>query len=123
MLYVQRLATAFFLQTAEASREFDRCFPGQRDRCSALLMWAEEEVEWFAERLDKQVFNSQSAISVVAACVAFLRRPTFQPGYKVLWIMSCVIPQRPFQRIYTCTATYSPIDCFSYIWKLFSETN
>ena len=37
-------------------------------------MWAEEEVEWFAERLDKQVFNSQSAISVVAACVAFLRR-------------------------------------------------
>ena len=91
MLYVQRLATAFFLQTAEASREFDRCFPGQRDRCSALLMWAEEEVEWFAERLDKQVFysiiiittiiildkqvfNSQSAISVVAACVAFLRR-------------------------------------------------
>ena len=91
MLYVQRLATAFFLQSAEASREFDRCFPGQRDRCSALLMWAEEEVEWFAERLDKQVFysiiiittiiildkqvfNSQSAISVVAACVAFLRR-------------------------------------------------
>ena len=90
VLYVQRLATAFFLQTAEASREFDRCFPGQRDRCSALLMWAEEEVEWFAERLDKQVinitiiliiivmnkqvFNSQSAISVVAACVAFLRR-------------------------------------------------
>ena len=74
VLYVQRLATAFFLQSAEASREFDRCFPGQRDRCSALLMWAEEEVEWFAERLDKQVFNSQSAISVVAACVAFLRR-------------------------------------------------
>ena len=57
VLYVQRLATAFFLQSAEASREFDRCFPGQRDRCSALLMWAEEEVEWFAERLDKQVFN------------------------------------------------------------------
>ena len=92
VLYVQRLASAFFLQSAEASREFDRCFPGQRDRCSALLMWAEDEVEWFAERLDKQVFNnviitttiiiimdkqvfnSQSAISVVAACVAFLRR-------------------------------------------------
>ena len=74
VLYVQRLATAFFLQTAEASREFDKCFPGQRDRSSAFLMWAEEEVEWFAERLDKQVFNSQSAISVVAACVAFLRR-------------------------------------------------
>ena len=46
-----------FLQTAEASREFDKCFPGQRDRSSAFLMWAEEEVEWFAERLDKQVFN------------------------------------------------------------------
>ena len=87
VLYVQRLATAFFLQSAEASREFDRCFlgqrdiygqifkfcpsltiltksesrcfPGQRERCSALLMWAEEEVEWFAERLDKQVFNFQ----------------------------------------------------------------
>ena len=58
VLYVQRLATAFFLQSAEASREFDRCFPGQRDRCSALLMWAEDEVEWFAERLDKQVFNN-----------------------------------------------------------------
>ena len=74
VVYVQRLAAAFFQQTAEAAREFDKCFPGQQARCSALLMWAEEEVEWFAERLDKQVFNSQSAVAVVAACVAFLRK-------------------------------------------------
>lgn len=74
VVYVQRLATAFFQQTAEAAREFDKCFPGLPARSSALLMWAEEEVEWFAERLDKQVFNSQSAVAVVAACVAFLRK-------------------------------------------------
>ena len=37
-------------------------------------MWTEEEVDWFVERLNKQVFSSQSGISLVAACVASLRR-------------------------------------------------
>ena len=37
-------------------------------------MWTEEEVDWFVERLNKQVFNSQSGISLVAACVSSLRR-------------------------------------------------
>jgi len=74
VLYVQRLATAFFHQLTESSREFDKCFSGAGPtRASSLLQWAEEEVEWFADRLDKQVFNSQSPISVVAACVSFLR--------------------------------------------------
>ena len=44
------------------------------DKASSLLMWTEEEVDWFVERLNKQVFNSQSGISLVAACVASLRR-------------------------------------------------
>ena len=89
-MYVQRLGTAFFQQIVEACREFDKCFPGQRsyfatnnivmitlcsrDKTSALLMWTEEEVEWFADRLDKQVFNSQSPITVVSSCVSFLRK-------------------------------------------------
>jgi len=74
VVYVQRLGTAFFQQIVEACREFDKCFPGQRDKTSALLMWTEEEVEWFADRLDKQVFNSQSPITVVSSCVSFLRK-------------------------------------------------
>ena len=74
VLYVQRLATAFFLQSAEASREFDRCFPGQRDRCSALLMWAEEEVEWFAERLDKQGFNMIIIIFLTIITIIILEK-------------------------------------------------
>jgi len=74
VLYVQRLGTAFFQQVAEACREFDKCFPGQSDRSSALLMWTEEEIEWFADRLDKQVFNSQSPITTVSSCVSFLRK-------------------------------------------------
>ena len=43
-------------------------------RASSLLMWTEEEVDWFADRLNKQVFNSQSGISLVSSCVATLRR-------------------------------------------------
>jgi len=74
VMYVQRLGTAFFQQVCEACREFDKCFPGQRDISSALLMWTEEEIEWFADRLDKQVFNSQSPITVVSSCVSFLRK-------------------------------------------------
>jgi len=74
VLYVQRLGTSFFQQVSEGGREFDKCFPGKRASDSAFLMWTEEEIEWFADRLDKQVFNSQSPISVVSACVSFLRR-------------------------------------------------
>ena len=44
------------------------------EKASSLLMWTEEEVDWFADRLNKQVFNSQSGISLVATCVATLRR-------------------------------------------------
>jgi len=73
-VYVQRLGSAFFHQISCACSEFDKCFPGQSDRASSLLMWAEEEVDWFADRLNKQVFNSQSGISLVASCVASLRR-------------------------------------------------
>jgi len=74
VMYVQRLANTFFHQVAEGGREFERCFPGERDSNSSFLQWTEEEIEWFADRLDKQVFNSQSPISVVASCVAFLRK-------------------------------------------------
>ena len=37
-------------------------------------MWTEEEVDWFADRLNKQVFNSQSGLSLVSTCVSTLRR-------------------------------------------------
>ena len=37
-------------------------------------MWTEEEIDWFVERLNKQVFNSQSGLSLVASCVASLRK-------------------------------------------------
>lgn len=74
VLYVQRLGTSFFQQVAEGGREFDKCFPGQRASDSSFLMWTEEEIEWFADRLEKQVFNSQSPISTVSSCVSFLRR-------------------------------------------------
>ena len=44
------------------------------DKASSLLMWTEEEIDWFVERLNKQVFNSQSGLSLVASCVASLRK-------------------------------------------------
>ena len=37
-------------------------------------MWTEEEIDWFVDRLNKQVFNSQSGISLVASCVSSLRK-------------------------------------------------
>ena len=44
------------------------------EKASSLLVWTEEEVDWFAERLNKQVFNSQSGISLVSSCVSSLRK-------------------------------------------------
>ena len=43
------------------------------EKASSLLMWTEEEIDWFVDRLNKQVFNSQSGISLVASCVSSLR--------------------------------------------------
>merc|ERR1712126_268902 len=73
-IYVQRLGTAFFHQITETCKEFDKCFPGLSEKASSLLVWTEEEVDWFAERLNKQVFNSQSGISLVSSCVSSLRK-------------------------------------------------
>ena len=46
-----RIGNTFFQQIAETSREFEKCFPGASNSSSPLLMWMEEEVEWFAEKI------------------------------------------------------------------------
>ena len=53
--------------------------------------------------LDKQVFNSQSAISVVAACVAFLRRQAerlLSQGLDLLFMLDARL-QASVEKVYT----------------------
>jgi len=71
--YVVRIGNTFFQQIAETSREFEKCFPGASNSSSPLLMWMEEEVEWFAEKIDKQIFSTHSPLPAIADSVARLR--------------------------------------------------
>jgi len=90
IVYVQRLGSAFFHQISETCKEFDKCFPGDNEKASSLLMWTEEEIDWFVDRLNKQVFNSQSGISLVASCVSSLRKQAehlVSSGTDVMFLM------------------------------------
>lgn len=89
-LYIQRLASAFFHQITDSIKEFDTCFPNQGKNMSLFVMWLEEETEWFTDILEKHIFSSQSPLSTVADCVAFLReqaKKLITPGLDILFMI------------------------------------
>jgi len=71
--YIHRIGTTFFQQIAETSREYDKCFPVGGSTSSLLLMWLEEEVEWFAEIVDKQIFSTHAPLASIADSISRLR--------------------------------------------------
>ena len=75
--YVQRQAVTFFSNVLETSIEFRKAFGDEEassaSKVSSFLVWLDEELDRFCERVEKQMFTPSTPLETIAVCVQFVR--------------------------------------------------
>ncbi|KAB7497196.1 Exocyst complex component 8, partial [Armadillidium nasatum] len=69
VLYVRQLCSIFFHSLLTTGREFVKAFPKSKSCTSAFVVWAQEEINLFAQIFSRHVFTTQTSITTVAECI------------------------------------------------------
>lgn len=75
--YVQRQAVTFFTNVLETSHEFRKAFGNADDsssKISSLLVWLNQEMDRFCDRVEKQMFTPSTPLETISVCVQFVRQ-------------------------------------------------
>jgi hypothetical protein len=71
--YVQRFTLAFFSNILDANREFTKAFAEFPSKMTSFLTWLNEQAEYLADLVEKQISSPSTPLEVTAASISFVR--------------------------------------------------